>query len=199
MIHRIFLDLDDVCNTLAPFVLHSVGCDIGSSDYARYPREHGFNISEAANAMLGEFRYTPASFWASMPRSVWVKVPESPFFSWLLEACAKAVGRENVCIATSPTKCPESLAGKLEWIHDHFPKWMHRQYAITPRKHLFARADSLLIDDHSENINRFEAHGGHTVLVPRPWNDNWASDPRNYLEEKLRAAIQNVNLSPFTR
>jgi hypothetical protein len=70
MIRRIFLDLDDVCNTLAPFVLHSVGCDIGPSDYARYPREHGFNISEAANAMLGEFRYTPASFWASMPRSV---------------------------------------------------------------------------------------------------------------------------------
>jgi hypothetical protein len=199
MIRRIFLDLDDVCNTLAPFVLHSVGCDIGPSDYARYPRAHGFNISEAANAMLGEFRYTPASFWASMPRSVWVRVPESPFFSWLLEACAKAVGRENVCIATSPTKCPESLAGKLEWIHDHFPEWMHRQYAITPRKYLFARTDSLLIDDYSENINRFEAHGGHVILVPRPWNDNWASDPRNYLEEKLRAAIQNVNLSPFTR
>jgi len=199
MIRRIFLDLDDVCNTLAPFVLHSVGCDIGPSDYVRYPREHGFNISEAANAMLGESRYTPASFWAAMPRSVWVKVPESDFFLWLLEACAKAVGRENVCIATSPTKCPESLAGKLEWIHDHFPKWMHRQYAITPRKHLFARSDSLLIDDYSENVNRFEAHGGHTVLVPRPWNDNWASDPRNYLEEKLRAAIQNVNLSPFTR
>ena len=87
-----------------------------------------------------------------------------------MEACAEAVGRENVCITTSPTKCPESLAGKLEWIHGHFPEWMHRQYAITPRKHLFARADSLLIDDHSENIERFEAHGGHAILVPRPWN-----------------------------
>ena len=139
MIRRIFLDLDDVCNTLAPFVLHSVGCDIGPRDYARYPREHGVNIADAANAMLSDSRYTPATFWASMPRSIWVKVPESDFFPWLLEECAKAVGRENVCIATSPTKCPESLAGELEWIHDHFPEWMHRQFAITPRKHLFAR------------------------------------------------------------
>ena len=142
MIRRIFLDLDDVCNTLAPFVLHSVGCDIGPTDYAHYPRKFGYAISDVANHLLGEPRYTPATLWASIPRAIWVKVPESPFFSWLLEACAEAVGRENVCIATSPTKCPESLAGKLEWIHDHFPEWMHRQYAITPRKHLFARPDS---------------------------------------------------------
>ncbi|HQI28214.1 MAG TPA: hypothetical protein PLT20_09015 [Sedimentisphaerales bacterium] len=190
MIRRIFLDLDDVCNTLAPFVLHSVGCDIGPSDYGDYPREHGFNISDAANELLGEPRYTPATLWASIPRAVWVKVPESPFFLWLLETCAEAVGRENICIATSPTKCPESLAGKLEWIHDHFPAWMHRQYAITPRKHLLARPDSLLIDDYGENAGRFRAHGGHAFLVPRPWNDNWASDPRDFVEETLAAALQ---------
>lgn len=190
MIRRIFLDLDDVCNTLAPFVLHSVGGSIGPSDYARYPREHGFNISDAANAMLGEPRYTPATLWASIPRSLWVKVPESDFFPWLLDTCAQAVGRENVCIATSPTTDPDCLAGKLEWIHDHFPKWMHRQYAITPRKHLLARPDSLLIDDYSENIERFEAHGGYAVTVPRPWNEHWASDPRWYLEERLAAALQ---------
>jgi len=190
MIRRIFLDLDDVCNTLAPFVLRSVGCPIGPSDYGHYPREHGFNISNAANAMLGQPLYTPASLWASVPRSVWVNVPESPFFAWLLETCADAVGRENVCIATSPTKDPECLAGKLEWIHDRFPVWMHRQYAITPRKHLLARPDSLLIDDYQENTDRFEAHGGRAVLVPRPWNDNWAADPRDFLAEKLAAALQ---------
>jgi hypothetical protein len=189
MIRRIYLDLDDVCNTLAPFVLHSVGCAIAPDDYANYPREFGYRISDVANFMLGEERYTPAVLWASIPRSVWAKVPESPFFLWLLEMCAEAVGRENVCIATSPTKCPESLAGKLEWIHDHFPEWMHRQYAITPRKHLFARPDSLLIDDYNENTDRFQALGGHVILVPRPRNDNWASDPRNYLQAKLATAL----------
>jgi len=189
MIRRIFLDLDDVCNTLAPFVLRWLGCDIGPTDYRRYPRAHGFNIAEAANAMLGEARYTPATLWASIPRSVWVDVPESPFFPWLLDACADAVGRENVCLATSPTKSPECLAGKLEWIHSHFPAWMHRQFAITPRKYLFARPDSLLIDDYGENIDRFRALGGRAIVVPRPWNDHWACDPRTYLEEKLPAAL----------
>jgi len=185
MIQRIFLDLDDVCNTLAPFVLHSVGCDIGLTDYARYPREFGYTISDVANYMLGESRYTSDTFWASVPREVWVEVPESDFFHWLLEACAGVVGRENVCIATGPTKCPESLAGKLEWIHKHFPEWMHRQYAITPRKHLLARPDSLLIDDYCENTDRFEAHGGHAILVPSPWNQNWAADPKDYLAKNL--------------
>ena len=157
MIRRIFLDLDDVCNTLAPFLLHSVGCDIRPSDYVRYPHEHGFNIPDAANAMLGEPRYTPATLWASIPRFVWVRVPESRLLPLAVGRLRSwAVGRENVCIATSPTKDPDCLAGKLEWIHDHFPQWMHRQYAITPRKHLFARPDSLLIDDYSENVDRFE-------------------------------------------
>jgi len=186
MLRRIYLDLDDVCNTLAPFVLNAMGCPIGPSDYAAYPREHGFNISDVANHLLGELRYTPVTFWASIPRSVWAKVPESDFFPWLLEKCAKAVGRENVCIATSPTKDPDCLAGKLEWIHGHFPEWMHRQFAITPRKHLFARPDSLLIDDYGENAERFEAHGGRAILVPRPWNVAWDQEPCGYIEEKLR-------------
>jgi hypothetical protein len=181
MIERVFLDLDDVCNTLAPFVLHSVGCDIGPSDYSRYPRACGFNISDAANEMLGERRYTSATLWASIPRAVWVEVPESDFFPWLLDACVRAVGRENVCIATSPTKDPDCLAGKLEWIHQHFPSWMHRQFAITPRKHLLARPDSLLIDDYSANVERFAACGGYAITVPRPWNDQWAAEPRDYL------------------
>jgi hypothetical protein len=190
MIRRIYLDLDDVCNTLAPFVLNAVGCPIGPSDYASYPREHGFNISDVANDMLGTVRYTPATLWASIPRSVWVKVPESDIFHWLLDTAAAAVGRENVCIATSPTKDPDCLAGKLEWIHEHFPEWMHRQYAITPRKHLFARPNSLLIDDHGENAERFEAHGGHAILVPRPWNAAWDREPRSYIEERLKTLLQ---------
>lgn len=185
MIGRIYLDLDDVCNTLAPFVLNAVGCPIGPTDYASYPRQHGFNISDVANEMLGEARYTPSTLWASIPRSVWVKVPESDIFHWLLDTCAEAVGRENICIATSPTKDPECLAGKLEWIHDHFPEWMHRQFAITPRKHLFARPDSLLIDDCPANTTRFESCGGSAILVPRPWNDAWGHDPKTFLEENL--------------
>ena len=99
----------------------------------------------------------------------------------------------------SPTKDPECLAGKLEWIHNHFPAWMHRQFAITPRKHLFARPDSLLIDDYGENVERFKAHGGHAITVPRPWNDHWAADPRKYLEENWRRHSRRARMIPVLK
>ena len=192
MIRRIFLDVDDVCNTLAPFVLNAVGCDIDPTDYTTYPRQFGYAVVDVANFLLRKQRYTPATFWASMPGARWAEIPETGFFHWLLDTCAEAVGRENVCIASGATKSPESLSGKLEWIHHHFPSWMHRQYIITPRKHLLARPDSLLIDDYHENTERFEVHGGHAILVPRPWNDNWLADPRRYLEENLAIVLQKA-------
>ncbi len=33
MIRRIFLDLDDTCNTLAMHVLEKVGCPVSPTDY----------------------------------------------------------------------------------------------------------------------------------------------------------------------
>ena len=199
MIRRIFLDLDDVCNTLAPFVLHSVGCDIGPSDYARYPREHGFNISDAANAMLGEPRYTPATFWASMPRC---SLGQSSGIPLLSSGSWKRVPRRSAArtSALPPARRNARRAWPASWsgFTTTFPQWMHRQYAITPRKHLFARPDSLLIDDYSENIERFEAHGGHAILVPRPWNDNWAST-LTIFGRKTPAGVEIRPLCRFTR
>lgn len=186
MIRRIFLDLDDACNTLAMHVLASVGCKVEPTNYQQYPREYGYDVVAAANHLLGAKRFAdPAAFWSAITRRNWVDTPESEIFPWILHRAARFVGRENVCIATRPTKCPECAAGKVEWIHAHFPSWMHRQYAITPRKHLFARPDALLIDDVEENILDFEAGGGHGVLVPRPWNKLWAVDPFDAVEQQL--------------
>ena len=39
MIQRIFLDLDDTCNTLAMHVLACVGCKVRSTDYTQHPGE----------------------------------------------------------------------------------------------------------------------------------------------------------------
>ncbi len=186
MIRRIFLDLDDTCNTLAMRVLTHVGCAVDPTDYRRYPAEFGYDITSAANHLLGRKRFAgPAEFWMAISRTEWAECPASEIFPWVLHRAARLVGRENVCIATSPTKCPESLAGKLDWIHRVMPPWMHRQYAITPRKHLLARPDALLIDDVEDNIARFEAEGGHGILVPRPWNRLWGQDPFEAIEGQL--------------
>ena len=194
---RIFLDQDDVCNTFTMYALHQLGCKVSATDYAAYPRHVGYDIV-AAN-WLGGQQYTVPDFWNSIGREVWATVPESEVFPRLLEKAARLVGRENVCIATSPTKDPDCLAGKLEWIHRHFPAWMHRQYVLTPRKHFLARPGAVLIDDNEENIRQFEAHGGSGVLMPRPWNSAWGREPLVYLEENLRRCRHLAQRQRFNR
>ncbi len=112
-------------------------------------------------------------------------MPQSPQFPWILEQCERLVGRENILIATSPTKDPACAAGKVDWIQANFPSWMHRQYAITPRKWFFARPGTLLIDDNQENCRLFREGGGHTLLVPRPWNRLCRCSTSTYLVERM--------------
>jgi hypothetical protein len=62
---------------------------------------------------------------------------------------------------------------------------------IEPRKHLFARPDSLLIDDYHENVKRFKVHGGHGIFVPRPCNEHWALDPAAIWKKNWRQQFRN--------
>jgi hypothetical protein len=66
---------------------------------------------------------------------------------------------------------------------------MHRQYAITPRKYLFARPDALLIDDNPTNIDTFIQNGGQGLLVPRPWNVYADCDAKTHLERQFAKIV----------
>jgi hypothetical protein len=186
MIRRIFLDLDDTCNTLAMHVLHYAGCAVESTDYRQYPAQYGYDLPNVANHLLGRPRYTsPTQFWKNVTQPVWAECPTSEIYPWVLLLAARLVGRENVCIATRPTDFPACVAGKLDWIHRHLPTWMHNQYAITACKHLFARPDTLLIDDLEANLDQFRAEGGHGILVPRPWNTLRHHDPFEAIADQV--------------
>jgi len=167
---RIFLDLDDVCNTFTTYALMSVGCQIDAMSFDGLDPLWGRDIVTSANALHRTRSFTTKSFWSSIGRSVWATVPESAEFASLLRWCEECVGTNNVCILSCPTLDPDCLAGKLEWIHAHFPKRFHRQYLIGPRKYFCARPDALLIDDSEENVDKFLEWGGQAILVPRPWN-----------------------------
>jgi len=189
MIHRIFLDLDDVCNTLAMYMLHIRGIDISPTDYAEFPVECGYDVTMAAN-MLGVQQFTPLDFWSSVTAKQWASIPESEIFPWILDTCERLVGRKNIFLATAsievPTGAPDYMVGKLEWIHRHFPRWMAQQYVITPHKYLLARPDALLIDDNPAHIRAFIREGGQGLLVPRPWNVYAGYDAKTHLERYLR-------------
>lgn len=171
MITEIYLDLDDVLNRLSMYILHSVGLDINYNSYDEYPTEFGYNILEAAKYLAsGEWQPELGTFWDMIPQKVWRECPKSELFDYLIPTCVSLVGEDNVFIASSPTKDPDCLAGKLEWIHNNLPTFLHRQYFITPRKIQLAHPRALLIDDSDSNVAGFRDRGGSAITVPRPWN-----------------------------
>ena len=177
---RIFLDLDDVLNQFTMPALAHVGCNINPTSFDDFDPAWGFDVIKAANALRPsglklmddsyEHPFTLASFWNLFTREDWANFPVSIEFDWLLNRCVELVGKENICILTTPIFDPDCAAGKVEWIYKYCPKWLHRQYLIGPCKHFCARPDALLIDDSDTNVKAFRAHGGQTILVPRPWN-----------------------------
>ena len=57
MIRRIYLDLDDVLNTLSMYFLNLLGCNISPVDYREYPVTGNVDLFEVANKLLGS-KYT---------------------------------------------------------------------------------------------------------------------------------------------
>lgn len=183
LIDTIYLDIDDVLNTLSATVLRHYGVDQGRIEND-YPLGAGYNLPLALSILTGEPPLELSEFWG-LPRDLWSTVPLSEEF-WVLDYCAQLVGEENVFLATSPVKCPECLAGKFEWIVKFLPEWIHRQYFITPRKTRLGAPHALLIDDYEGNCDGFVARHGHTILVPRPWNRNHGLDTNTYLFNSLK-------------
>lgn len=177
LITRIALDLDDTLNSLTMHLLSVYGGQCGPMEYDKYPVEVGYDIVAAWSKMTGEDPIPVSEWWEKVSRHMWAIAPKSDQF-WLLDKCASLVGRENVLIATAPTKCGDCLAGKYDWVERNLPDWCQRQYSITPRKEWLAQEGVLLVDDCDKNCENFVVRkdgtqtGGSALLVPRPWN--WA-------------------------
>jgi 5'(3')-deoxyribonucleotidase len=171
---KIYLDLDDVLNTFTPYLLNFMCGNnvIDEKDYSKYPKEAAFDIVKAANILLKgvDNYYRKELFWLYVPERIWSDCPVTDFAEYLVGLSMNAVGQENVFVVTAPTNEPSCLSGKLKWIQNTLPKWLQDQYIITKHKYLFAKPDTLLVDDREENIYSFVLYKGRTITIPRPWN-----------------------------
>ena len=169
-IPRIYLDLDDVCNTLSMHFLRLVGCRSPPRTTTEYPVTGRVDLALVANKLLATIFY---------PALVLVMV-QSPglgpacrsrrsFLGSWSSASDWWAGRTSSS-PPAPRKTLPCVAARWDWIHAHFPEWMHRSYAITPRKWFFAQPGSLLVDDNEKNCRLFRKNGGRALLIPRPWN-----------------------------
>jgi hypothetical protein len=175
VIRKVFLDIDGVLNKFILYAMQKAGCDM-PLEHEAYKPEWGWNM------LLGIKHYTGRDvsddeFWRSMDKETWRTAPLSDECWPIIERCERLVGRANICLLTAtphskPDAWPQCVAGKLEWIHEQLPPWLHQQYLIGPLKQFVAQPDALLIDDGDHNIRDFVRHGGRAIRVPRPWNSD---------------------------
>jgi hypothetical protein len=179
MTPHIYLDLDDVLNTMVPALLHGIGGPIQPHDYERLvvlAGDHSpWMIVDIARSLFPERSYTWSTFWEAISEDIWASMPVSDMGLWLLELCATLVGRDNVSILTAPIRATgrsreQCLVGKSRWLEKELPEWAHHQYGLAPNKHFYASPRGLLIDDSEKNVIAWQAAGGSALLWPRPWN-----------------------------
>ena len=199
MIHRIYIDLDDVLNTLVPSIFSFFGIVTKQGTavgYRHYPSNHGWDVIGAVNDMEVNVMRGPEidrySFWGSFGRGFWATIPKTDECDWLLATAAHQVGREGVFILTKAVGA-NSLAGKHDWVNRNLPEWMHDRMITCAHKDCCAASDSLLIDDNQDNIQAFAARGGHVIMRPRPWNDLWELD-FGYVKTQLKALFSENNV-----
>lgn len=179
LVKQIHLDLDGVLNAWQLYQLKEMGVEITYSDW---PEDLGWDIVGVYNRFAGE-TYSESDFWTCVKREHWANAPKSELFDLIIERSEALVGRKNVFLLTSPTRCPDSAAGKVEWIYANLPSWMHRQTMIGAPKHIAAQPGRLLVDDADHNIDEWTAASGSGLLVPRPWNRNKGKDALSFMTE----------------
>jgi 5'(3')-deoxyribonucleotidase len=109
------------------------------------------------------------AFWGPLSNpDFWAGLPILEDGRTLLIAAEALVGAENIGILSSGL-CPGSCDGKRAWLDRHFPGYGKRAIFCTT-KELVAAPGFVLVDDFDRNCEKFAAHGGKSVLVPRTWN-----------------------------
>lgn len=164
---QLLIDLDDVLADCTGDAMRHMGLhDWKREDHAAYP----YRDIIAMYAQVTGIKHEVACFWEHFKREFWAGLTPLPWCYELLDLVQEYVPRENIAILTSPTKCGDCLAGKLDWIADFMPSWLHRQYLMSPRKKFCAHKQAALIDDADENIIPFETAGGTGIVMPQHWN-----------------------------
>ena len=81
-------------------------------------------------------------------------------------------------LASSPSWCPTSHAGKVRWIQSRFGERFDR-FSLCPHKYLLAQEGAVLVDDSEKNCGRFmfdkegRPTGGEAIVFPSPHNGRY--------------------------
>jgi 5'(3')-deoxyribonucleotidase len=104
---------------------------------------------------------------------------------------------DDIYLMTTCMRNPGTPLGKAQWVEKHIPLFEDRIIILgyDVGKGIFARPDTLLIDDRDKNVKEFTEAGGYGILVNRPWNAGHekASNTVNDLELDLLSVQAEVD------
>ena len=117
-----------------------------------------------------------ADWYAPLGRpEFWAGLGWMPDGQRLLAEVEDYFGAENVCLLSNPGQGSGGMVGKQQWIANHMPQYSRRVLlGAATAKAFCAHGQSVLVDDRNENVELFWAAGGQAILVPRPWNRDYA-------------------------
>jgi 5'(3')-deoxyribonucleotidase len=159
-ISRVYLDMDGVLVDFLgglhkalglPFDINCYPYELGKWDMLE---DTGYPFS-IVNAMCTE------DFWAGLK---WMHDGLD-----ILNVVLSYFSASDVYLLSSPMLSSGSWTGKFKWVKQNIPGFERRLIVTGAPKSIFATPNSLLIDDRPTNIFNFEAAGGKTIIVPRPW------------------------------
>jgi len=106
-------------------------------------------------------------------------------YRWMNELTTLIGRHAAFTILTSPSRDAACPTGKIQWLRKHLSPTFDA-FMIGSRKHLCARADTVLIDDSDQNVIQFRKHGGQAILFPQIWNSNHhLLDPLAHVRREL--------------
>lgn len=166
----VFIDMDGVVADFNSRVLELAGMPDAKGPPGEYEifKALGITHDEMWEIVNGD-----PGFWPDLEPYPWARD--------LVRSVAELVGQENTYFFTSPSRDPQSTAGKVEWIYRHFAAYK-RQFFIGPHKWQCASPRTILIDDRDTTVEKFREYGGRAVLFPARWNSGHCINDDRRLE-----------------
>ena len=125
-----------------------------------------WSISDPLGELVLGRPFTQEEFWAPIneaKETFWENLEPLPWFKELIEFVEEHSREWH--IVSAPSRCPTSYNGKVRAFKKVFGKDFDR-FILTPHKHLFAKPETILIDDRLENVERFNRAGGYGFVFP---------------------------------
>lgn len=180
MQYKIFLDVDGILCDLMAGLNKFFGTNFPIEQFTTWEVAKHWNMSNTR-------------FWKSLDDEFWATLSKTPECDDIINFLL-SFSEFDICLLTSPPS-HKGIDGKQQWIKKNLPYFFNeKRYLIGPAKKYCAGYNSILIDDHEENIISFRAYGGKVILYPRPWNSfRSVENPFVFMKEKITRIVEMDN------